>query len=366
MPDGIALTNRIDNTTERNLYKKVVDNALSATTVMSRVMGMGEVFLGKRKDFTVTVTEDSQFQWITGLEDLNSAAVDNTIELQYTRTMGVQPKVQIDIETFANDGDLGTIPLNAFKYKEAAAVVTQKISTAIFGAGTSNQPNGFGAFADDGTLKSTIGGQSKTTYGVLAGTYTDSDGIMTLAKLSALDDAISASGSQEGTPTIKAVGKPVWSLFEELLTPFQMANFNATDMPKLPVHGKQVRKSGEFGSTAGFTTLFHRNIPVVKDDSATAQAWYSLNENTYGWYGSDKVPADLKGRYEKVDLSDGPGYESTAAMVDMPPKPVGWFYRKDMGIPTQLGSIAYFVVIGQVCVKEPRRNGQLHSITGLE
>jgi len=366
MPDGITVTNRVDHTTERKLYNKVVDNTLIATTLMSRTMGMGSAFTGKTMDYTITVTEDAQFQWITGLEDLNSSAVDNTVELSYARTMGVQPKVQIDIETFANDGEAGTIPLNAFKYKEAAAVVTQKISTAIFGAGTANQPNGLGSFCDDGTLKSSIGGQSKTTYSVLEGTYTDSDGIMTLAKLSALDDAISASGSAEGSPSIKVTGKTVWALYEELLTPFQMANFNAGDMPKLPVHGKQVKRPGEFGATAGFTTLFHRNIPVIKDDSATAQAWYSLNENTFGWRGSNSVPSDLQDRYEKVDLGAGAGYQSSAAMVDMPPKPVGWFYRKDMGIPTQLGSIAYFVVIGQVNVWEPRRNGQLHSITGLE
>jgi hypothetical protein len=137
-------------------------------------------------------------------------------------------------------------------------------------------------------------------------------------------------------------------------------------LPKLPLRGKEVKRPGEFGSAAGFTTLFHRNIPLIKDDSATAQSFMSLNENTFGWRGSDRVPSDLQGRYEKVDLGTGAGYTSTAALIDMPPKPVGWFYRKDMGIPTQLGSIAYFVVIGQTCVWEPRRNGQLYDITGLE
>lgn len=366
MPDGIALTNRVDHTTERKLYAKVVDNTLEATTFMSRVMGMGEAFVGKRMDYTITISEDDQFQWVTGLEDLNSSATDNTIQLEYTRTMGVQPKVQIDLETFANDGELGTIPLNAFKYKEAAAITAKNISSAIFGAGTGNQPNGLNSFADDGTLKSTIGGQSKTTYSDLQGTYTNSSGTMTLAKLSTLDDNISASGSMEGSPTIKVTNKTVWSLYEELLTPFQRANFNAGDLPKLPLRGKEVKRPGEFGSAAGFTTLFHRNVPVIKDDSANSQAFYSLNENTFGWRGSNNVPASLSDRYEKVDLGSNEGYESTAALIDMPPKPFGWFYRKDMGIPTQAGSIAYFVVIGQVCVWEPRRNGQLHSITGLE
>jgi hypothetical protein len=366
MPDGITLTNRVDHTTERKLYAKVVDNSLNATTYMSRVMGMGESFVGKRMDYTIDISEDSQFQWITGLEDLNASAEDSTIQLQYTRTMGTQPKVQIDLESFANDGELGTIPLDAYKYKKAAAVTAKNISTAIFGAGTGNMPNGVNSFADDGTLKSTIGGQSKTTYTDLAGTYTDSAGIMTLAKLSALDDNVSASGSMEGSPTIKVTTKTIWSLYEELLTPFQRANFNSGDMPKLPLRGKEVRKPGEFGSAAGFTTLFHRNVPIIKDDSANSGAFYSLNENTYGWKGADRVPAKLQDRYEKVDLGTNEGYESTSALIDMPPKPYGWFYRKDMGIPTQAGSIAYFVVIGQVCVWEPRRNGQLYDITGLE
>lgn len=366
MPDGITLTNRIDHTTERKLYAKVVDNTLNATTLMSRVMGMGKEFMGKQMDYTITISEDDQFQWVTGLEDLNSSAVDNTIQLSYTRTMGVQPKVQIDLETFANDGEFGTIPLNAFKYKEAAAVMSQKISAAIYGAGTGNQPNGLNSFADDGTLKSSIGGQSKTTYDELKGTYTSSNGVMTLAKLSALDDAISSSSAKESLPTIKVTGKTVWALYEELLTPFQRANFNAGDMPKLPLRGTEVRKPGEFGAAAGFTTLFHRNVPVIKDDDATAQAWYAINENSFGWFGSSSVPSELSGRYEKVDLGTGAGYESDSALVDVPPKPVGWFYRKDMGIPTQLGSIAYFVVIGQINVWKPSRNGQLYSINGLE
>ncbi len=50
----------------------------------------------------------------------------------------------------------------------------------------------------------------------------------------------------------------------------------------------------------------------------------------------------------------------------MPPKPVGWFYRKDESFVTQLGTVAYFAIIGNVCVWEPRRNGQLYNIDGIE
>lgn len=366
--DGIQFSNRVDNFTDRDLAEKVVDNVLVSPTYASRLMSMGKSFQGKTKDITVTISQDDQFQWLGGgSEELDAAAVNNTITLSYGRTMGVQPKAQIDFEDFANDGDKGVIDLESFKYKEAAAVVTQNIGEAIFDAGTGDMPNGLDSFADDGTLKSTIGGQSKTTYSVLKGTYTDSNGIITAAKISALDDAISASGSMEGSPTIRVTTKTVWSLIEELLTPFLSNQFSSGDMPKLPLRGLEVRKPGEFGGAAGFTTLFYRNVPVIKDDLATSQSLYSLNERTYGWYGNDRVPPRLRDRYEKVDLNRGNNaYKTTTGINDMPPSSAGWFYRKDESLVTQLGTVAYFAVVGNVCVEEPRRNGQLYDITGLE
>ena len=366
--DGIQYSNRVDNFSDRDLFTKVVDNVLISPTLATRIMGMGKSFQGKTKDFTVTTSTDDQFQWLGGgSEELNSAVVNNTIVLSYGRTMGVQPKAQIDYEDFANDGDKGVIDLEAFKYGEAAAVVTQELGTALYDVGSGDQPNGLDSFADNGTLKTTIGGQSKTTYTVLKGTYTDSDGIITAAKISALDDAVSASGSMEGSPTIRATTKTIWALIEELLTPFLSNQFSSGDMPKLPIHGMEVRKPGEFGAVAGFTTIFYRNVPVIKDDSATAQSLYTLNERTFGWFGNDRVPPRLRGRYEKVDFGRmGSAYQTTTGAQEKLPSTAGWFYRKDESLITQLGTVAYFTVVGNLCPKEPRRNGQLYDITGLE
>lgn len=366
--DGIQYSNRVDNFTDRDLFGKVVDNFLSSPTYGSRVLGMGKSFSGKTKDITVTVSRDNQFQWLGGgAEALNSAAVNNTISLSYGRTMGVQPKAQIDFEDFANDGDKGVIDLEAFKYREAAAIVSQEVGTALFDAGTGDMPNGLDSFADNGTLKSTIGGQSKTTYTVLKGTYTDSNGVLTAAKISALDDAISASGSMEGSPTVRVTTKTVWALIEELLTPFLSNQFSSGDMPKLPLRGMEVRKPGEFGAQAGFTTIYYRSVGVLKDDLATAESLYSLNERTFGWYGNTNVPPRLRDRYEKISFNRGKdAYMTTTGVNDMPPSPAGWFYRKDESMVTQLATVGYVAVVGNVCVMEPRRNGQLYDITGLE
>lgn len=333
----------------------------------SRTLSMGKSFSGKTKDFTITHQRDNQFRWLGGGgEELSASATNNTIQLSFGRTMGVQPKAMIDFEDFASDGDHAIIDLEAYKYKEAAAVVTQEIGSVIYGAGPGDQPEGFNSFADNGTLKSTIGGQSKTTYTVLKGTYTDASSVITAAKISAQDDAISASGSKEGSPTIRVSNKTVWSYGEELLTPFLQNQFSAGQMPKLPLRGLEVLAPGEFGGRAGFTTMFYRNVPWIKDDSAPSEALYNLNERTFGWFGNDRVPPRLKDRYEKVSLGEGKAYESTAAMVDMPPSVAGWFYRKDESLVTQLGTVGYFAVVGNVCVWEPRRNGQIYNIDGIE
>jgi len=365
--DGISLSNRVENFSQRDLYRKVIDNVLVATTFGSRVFSMGKFFSGKYKTFTITHSRDSQFRWLGGGgEELSASAINNTIELNYARVMGVQPKVQIDFEDFANDGDSGVIDLESFKYKEAAAVVTQELGDVIFDAGVGDQPEGLDSFVDNGTLKTSIGGQSKTTYSVLKGTYTDAAKVLTVAKQTAMIDTISASGSKEGSPTIGVTTKTVWGYEEELMTPFLQAQYSANSLPKLPLKGLDVLAPGEFGGRAGFTTLFIRNIPIIKDDMAKAESLYFLNERTFGWFGNDRVPSRLKDRYEKVSLGQGEGYESTAAMIDMPPSPAGWFYRKDESLVTQLGTVAYFAIVGNVCVWEPRRNGQLYDIDGIE
>ncbi|KKN14457.1 hypothetical protein LCGC14_0995790 [marine sediment metagenome] len=363
--DGIQFSNRVDNFSDRDLANKVVDNVLISPTMATRVFGMGTSFSGKTKDITITVSKDSQFQWLGGgAEELNSSVVNNTITLSYGRTMGVQPKAQLDFEDFANDGDAGVIDLDSFKYNEAAATVTNELGTVIYGAGVGDKPNGLDSFCDNGTLRTSIGGQSKTTYPVLKGTYTDSDGILTAAKISAMDDAISASGSKDGSPTIRPTTKTVWSLMEELLTPFLSNQFQANQMPKLPLRGLEVMAPGEFGTKAGFTTMFYRNVPIIKDDSATDGSLYDLNERTFGWAGNTRVPPRLKDRYEKVSFKSG-GYKTTTGSMDMP-STAGWFYRKDESLITQLGTVAYFAIVGNVWVGEARRNAQLFDIVGLE
>jgi hypothetical protein len=362
--DGIQHGQRVEGFNERKLHAKVVDNVLSAPTYFSRVLGMGKPFLGKTEDVEIDVVSDTQGEFYTGLETLNSAAVSTTITLSYAHTAFTQPKVSIMLESFANTGSTATIPLDAFKYEKAAAEALQKFGSTVYLDGTANRPNGLGNIVLD---SGSIGGQSRTTYSVLNATVTSAGGTLTLAKLATLHDAVSAAGIANDEPNIHDTTKTVWSLYEQLLTPNVRASYNEAGYNALAIRGKGlVRNKAELRNAAGFTALSYRGAPVIKDDFCTSGYWHALNEGYYEWRGRAVVPDDYKEAVSKVNLGTKKAYEGTGAeAMDMPSEWNGWFYQEPQMLPNQAGMIARFHVIGQVVGSGFRREGKLTGITGV-
>lgn len=362
--DGIQNSSRVDTTTERKLHAKVVDNVLNAPTYFSRIVGAGKPFLGKTEDITVDVVSDTQGEFFTGLETLNSAAASTTVTLSYAHTAFTQPKVSIMLESFANAGQTGTIPLDAFKYEKAAAEALQRFGSAIYADGTANRPNGLGNIVLD---SGTIGGLSRSTYSTLAATVTASGGTLTLAKLATLFDTISAAGLQSEEPNIGLTTKTVWSLYEQLLSPNVRVSYTEAGYPALAVRGKYAMKNkAELKNGAGFSALTYRGIPIIKDDFCTSGYLYLLNENYFDWLGRTIVPSEYSDVLTKVNLGTMKAYEGTGAeALDMPSEYNGWFYQKPMMLPNQAGMIARFYVIGQVVAKGFRRSGVLTGVTGV-
>jgi hypothetical protein len=326
-------------------------------------MSKAQKFRGAIEDITVKYQQSSQFEWFTGLENLNSAAEDNEITLSFAHTAGTQPKVGIMLESFANAGEDGVIPLDAYKFQEAGLEVASNVADAAYGTGSGDQPNGLQALVDDGTNSANWGGQARATYSSLNATYTDSSGTMTLAKLGTLDDGASAGGNLAAVPNINDTTFAVWSLYEQLLDPQVRANYNSSGFPRMSVMGDGASE-GVLGGAAGFQALHHRGMPVIKDKKATSQVWYKLNESSFLWRGRTVVPQEYaKLGLRKVNL--GLNNIDTPTQKETPSDFNGWFYQPPMLMPDQAGTIARFYVIGQILGGNPRLNGQLHSITGV-
>ena len=371
--NGSPLTNRVLNFTYNKIYAAVVDNILTSSTYASRLMGMGKPFQGSTFDYTVRISNDTQFQWVTGIETMNAAAINDTIQLSYADTHGVQPKVTIMWESFENAGPQQAISLDAYKLKAAGADAVNAIATTMYATAPSTGPqaNGLGNIVDDGTLASTIGGQSRSTYSVLNAKVTASGGAMTLAKLATLDDDTSATGLTSETPNLNLTSKTIWSLYESLNDPTVRANYNTNFLGIYDTEAT-IRSSQASGlrATAGFVALEHRGMPVIKDDkcadpsTSTGGPWFKLNERYIEWRGRTEVPSIWRGNIEKVNLGGSDQYEGVGAQYQ-PSDYNGWFYRTDVVIPDQAGMLGYFVVMGQLCTDQPRRQGKLTGITGI-
>ena len=366
--DGIQNTNRVTGTTTRQLYTKVVDQVLNSAVYASRLISQGEPFEGSTMDVTYDIQADTQGQWFTGLETLNSSAVNTTATGSYAHTAYTQPAVSIMLESFANVGTLGIINLDTFKYEKAAAQALQTLGAAVYGTGNANQPLGLTAIIDDSTNVATIGGLSRSTYPSLEATIVAyASNKLTLATMATqYDDAI-ASGMAEETPNVGLTTKAIWSLYEQLLTPNVRAMYDEVGYDKVMVRSKfGERNREELRNAAGFNALSYRDMYVIRDDQATSQVLWMINEDYLHWHGRTEVPAEYDDVLEKVDFGTLSAYEGTGAMtLDVPSEFNGWFYQKPLLIPDQAGRIARFYLIGQMIPLAFRRSSKGTGITGV-
>lgn len=364
-PDGINPNARINPTTERRLFKKVVDNVLASRTYMARLMGNGKPFNGKTFDIPIKVTDSSLGEFFTALETLSSQASDTLIELSYAHTAFAQPIVSVMLESMANSGAEQSIDLDAFKLEEAVAEAVQRLGTAVFSTGSGDQPLGLEAHVDDGTSASTIGGQSRTTYSVLNGTNTASGGTLTLNKLATLEDAVRAAGIESERPTIHVTTKTIWSLYEQLLQPNVRAEYASIGYPALRLRGDSIiRSEAELAGHSGFTALSYRGKPVIADDACTSGVWYMVNERYLEWRGRTVVPAAYRDVLSKVNLNSMNNQMGVSEQLT-PPSDAGWFMQGRQSMPYQAGLIGRIYAIGQVVGSQPRRQGKLTGITGV-
>jgi hypothetical protein len=367
-PDGIATPTRVDVLGNRQLYNKVVDQILNFPSLYARFVSQGAKFEGKTEDVTYDITADTQGQFFTSLETLNSSAVSTAVTGSFAHTAYTQPVVSIMLESFANVGSLGSINLDTYKYEKAAAQAMNTLGASIYGLGTANQPLGLGAIVDDTTNVSTIGGLSKSTYSALNSTLTAfSGGKLTLATMATEYDSALAPGAADEMPNVGFCTAAIFSDYEQLLTPFVRQSYSEVGYDRLKVRGKYaVRNNSEMRSAVGFDALSYRGTYIVRDYFSTAQMLWFLNEKYIVWKGRYEISEEYKDVLEKVDFGTMEAYEGTGAIaLEAPSEWNGWFYQKPLTIPDQAGRIARFYCIGQTIPLSFRRHAKGTGITGV-
>lgn len=367
MADGITNNQRVEGTTQRKLYTKVVDQVLVSPSYTTRLLANGQPFEGKTMDITLDVLADTQGQWFTGMENLNMTAQTTTVTTSYAHTAFTQPQVSIMLESFANVGSLGIINIDTFKYEKASAQVMQALGSAAYGNGSANQMLGLEAVVDNGTNNGTIGGISRTTYPQLdAYVAAAAGGKLTLSVMATMHDGVRAAGLTNEKPNVAPCTKAIFSLYEQLLAPNVRASYDEVGYDRVQMKSKYGQRSNvALRNSAGFDGLSYRTLHLIDDDFANSGTLYFMNEDYAAWYGRSDIPEEWKDVVEHVDFGSPEAYEGTGADVlsELPSPNHGFFYQKPLVIPDQAGKIARFYVIGQYIADSFRRQGKTTGIT---
>jgi len=352
---------RVNAFTQELLLPKSVDNVMNSNVLALRLFSKAKKGAGVSIDKPIVYESTGTATSFAGLDTFTAAAKDNVVKISYDMRGARNPIAVSGFDATANAvGQTQITDMVKEAVEWSTIELANLVGTLIYGTGTGNSNKdfiGLGAIVDDGTDVTTLGGLSRTTYSVLNATRTASGGALTLGKMATLYSAVS-SGSNLSSPTIGVSNETVWDLYETLLNPTVRESYSMTGPLYVGARGTGVQRQAGLEGQAGFVALSYRGVPIVRDEKATAQNLFFLNENWIQWYGWK--PADVtnyksigmtseavEGLYEEQPMSNFTGFSWS-----------GW------RLPTNsMGMIADFVVMGNATTFQPRRQGRLTGIT---
>jgi hypothetical protein len=255
-------------------------------------------------------------------------------------------------EIAVNRTKAGVIKLVGRKMDVAKNSLKDKMGNTLTGLGLGDAIEGLDLQTDDTTLSATYGDLSRTTYGSIINGKRNALATLTLSGIGTQFDACTPANSNEGT-TIAITTKTVWGYLETLLDPRSRALYE-----NVPSYVTQYTPSGgavkaaERGAAAGFTAIFHRGIPVVKDEKVATGKMYTLNESSI-----DFARLDFP-QMKAVKLAN----TETKGVYSGEPAPSAFQITEMMNPHNQLGEIGHIIAYGNLINRNPVRSGVLTGI----
>lgn len=352
---------QVDATTQTALLPKVVDNVLTSTALLYRLVGNSKKWRGKKLERAIKYRKANIATSFAGLDTFTASQPDNKIRLSYD-LRAVRAPIAISVmDTILNQAaDSEVIDLIIENLEEAEQELVDLMGDIVYGLGTNNSnkdPLGLGALVDDATDVTTIGGQSRSTYPILKATRTASGGTLTQALVSTLYSAVSR-GNGRNTPTLGISNETVWDLYESLLTPTIRTTYSDMGYLDLGLTGKATRPTEAMRAHTGFVAINIKGIPFVRDEKATAQNFFFINENWTEFYGAQ---APASSGYKPISLGstqiDGNEYSDSLSNY------TGFNWSGWKNPTNQAGMVADFVQFGNCVTWKPNANGRLTGIT---
>jgi len=337
----MAFSNRILTTVQTKLFDKVQDTFLGSNVVATRIMSEPKKWSGRQLEVPVKTSENTNFTIFSGYQVLPNPAVDTRQKLVWDATFGTIPVSLPMTEIALNNTTERVIDLMALELQSSAQDMASAMGTQAYSTGTGDDAAfaGFGSLIDDGSVSSTLGGLSRTTYPTLKSTVTAAGaGALTIVGIASGFDSAS-SGSNR--PTLIPTTKAVYSLYEKLLTPQDRIN-------KTVSFTKDKRHGG-----TGYNTADFRGVAIVADEKCTTGNFIFLNEDYVNWYALNMPMA--KAMSVKGSDIEGNDYNNVSD--------IGFSWGEWLKPTNALALVSYLTVAGQFIQSNPRYSAKITDIT---
>lgn len=359
----MIFNNRITDITYNKILPKIVDTKNDGNVATARILGtqIGRSWSGHTMNEVIQIDNDSTGGAFDGLDSFSTAQTNNTRSLSWYVKGYYQSVVASGMEQDVNTGEAQAIRYISTIMSRAKSSMLNGIGTLTYGVGSGKNFDGFNLIADDGTLTSSYGGLSRATYGENINAYVDAAATLTFDEIAAAFDGSSAAGVETERPSIGYCSPAVWSIYESLFTPSVQANYTSTAINgystvngNTPI-GRSVKTQGQ-GGVGGFVSLDFRTVPFVSDDKAPSGTLYLMNEP----YMEFPVLRSTSSSVKQVS----PTPEATEGYYAEAKLPSTIQFRDMMESINQYGSAGFFLVMGNIIHRNPKRNARLTGIVG--
>lgn len=351
-----AQNDRVNNITLQDYNASVVDTVNKSSEIMKRVVSRPERWNGRSYSSPIFTNNSQLGQSFKGTETFDTTIDYNTQQMTWFPTGYAQPVGVSIVERSINATPSGVVDLYKSSYQYAQNSMITALGNIFYGFGNGNDFDGLGVIVDDGTSTASYAGLTRATFPTINGFVTAaSGGTLTLDLMAAADDGATISGNLSETPNVLMSNRTVWSLYESLLNPTAAARYGA-DQGGF-IDGSTAVKQAVKGSDglhlmAGANSLTYRGKPYVRDDKATAQTMFGLNEEWFYFKSLKLTGLDLIATQEDVTAGAYESYKVSAFQFREPMMPVN-----------QLAEVGIFVMYGQFYCENPNRNFKITGIT---
>lgn len=346
----MQFTERVTTITREDILPKVYDNILSDNVITYRIMGTGKKFTSYDARPIVKLYKNTQGSSFSGMDTLATGTVNVRRKMTFEPKAYSIPVAIPNLDQAVNDTESQVLSLMKVEMESSAHDACDDLAGYLYADGTGNDGkdfNGFGNLIDDGTVASTVGTLSRTTYPTLQGTRTDWSSVVSLAKLQTMVRSVSAGSVSKQRPTMIISDEASVDYYEQLLTPTMRAAYEAAGGYMVTRRSKAPIKANQFSGDGGIMSLTYKGIPWVGDEKApSAKTWF-VNENYLFWLGlkSKKLSAVNFG-----STHDG-------AVEDAPSKNTGLQWRDFMDSYNQFAEVGQIFALGELITTAPRRMG---------